>query len=681
VEAAVEIAEEPCAGSSPDRTPEAPDETAVRVRLFGPLRIELGGRNVPLPASRKMRALLAFLLLAPRPVPRTRLCDMFWDAASDPRGELRWCLTKLRPLLDTPARKRVIASRDRVAIDVSGLDVDAIAFAHGIDAALSDGSVSHLRSLVALAQGELLEGLALDRCAQFDHWLGGERARCARSQRRALDRLAALLPEGSDERVEVARQRVTLSQLDGQVQLEFIRALTANGREVEAHQARAAAIRLFEREGLDTVALRIRPGHPVKTTPLIVVPDASLPSTRADGAPDSQQRRASIIVMPFAAATSTDADIANGLSHDVTFGLAKLRSLMVIARGTAVVVQSRAPSAQQAGSLLGVDYVASGGVRRWAGRMRIAVELAAAASGAIVWADEFSVPDQQTLELLGSITHRIVSALDNEVHLAERNRALLMPPDSLDAWQTYHRGLWHMYRFTSGDNNAAQALFARAVALDPTFSRAHAALSFTHFQNAFLLKAGDRGIEIDRAYHSASRALLADSLDPSAHWAMGRALWLRGDDDAAFSALDQSVALSPNFALGHYTLAFVHSQSGDPSAAIAAADVSQRLSPFDPLLFAIHASRVLGLLRLGQTDAAADYGRQVAGQPNAHVHARAVGAIALAAADRMPEALVQLALVRQERPRYDMHEFLAAFRLAEDLEAICRQAGTRIGIT
>ena len=76
-----------------------------------------------------------------------------------------------------------------------------------------------------------------------------------------------------------------------------------------------------------------------------------------------------------------------------------------------------------------------------------------------------------------------------------------------------------------------------------------------------------------------------DDRDPAAHWAMGRALWLRGRQDESVAELERAVDLSPNFALGHYSLSFVHSQSGDPHFAIASADHSLRLSPFDPLLF------------------------------------------------------------------------------------------------
>jgi tetratricopeptide (TPR) repeat protein len=237
-----------------------------------------------------------------------------------------------------------------------------------------------------------------------------------------------------------------------------------------------------------------------------------------------------------------------------------------------------------------------------------------------------------------------------------------------------------MFRFTGAANEEAQAFFARAIALDPTFSCSYAGLSFTHFQNAFLLKERERQREADLAFDTAGRGLMADALDPAAHWAMGRALWLRGEDTAAVHALGEAVALSPNFAMGHYALAFVQSQSGDPKAAIAAADISRLLSPYDPMLFAMHAAKAFGLLRLGEREAAADLARQVTRQPNVHAHGRAIAALTIAAAGRFDEARAEIAIIHRERPGYDVTQFLHAFRLKSDLEGIYRDAARHIGV-
>ena len=186
---------------------------ALCVRLFGPLRVESGGRAIALPPSRKVRALLGYLALAPRPVPRGRLCELLWDVASDPRGELRWCLTKLRGLFDAPGQQRLISDGERVGLDLSELDVDAVRFARAIEPALGAASIAELKLLTGMVEGELLEGLALERSPLFENWLASERQRFARWQVKGLLRLASLLPPDSEEMLDVLRKRLAAHAL------------------------------------------------------------------------------------------------------------------------------------------------------------------------------------------------------------------------------------------------------------------------------------------------------------------------------------------------------------------------------------------------------------------------------------------------------------------------------------
>ena len=76
------------------------------VLLLGPPQVIRNGVPLNQPPSRKVRALLGYLAMAPRPVTREKLCELFWDVADDPKSELRWCLSKLRPLVED--RKSVV---------------------------------------------------------------------------------------------------------------------------------------------------------------------------------------------------------------------------------------------------------------------------------------------------------------------------------------------------------------------------------------------------------------------------------------------------------------------------------------------------------------------------------------------------------------------------------------------
>jgi tetratricopeptide (TPR) repeat protein len=310
----------------------------------------------------------------------------------------------------------------------------------------------------------------------------------------------------------------------------------------------------------------------------------------------------------------------------------------------------------------------------------VSVELVETRCARIIWADTIERAVSDSLSIEDEIVNEVVSAIAAEIELTERNRAILKPPGSLDAWEALHCGFWHMYRFNEADNERAKRFFKQAVRLDPTMARAYAGLSFTHFQNAFLLRLGERQQEIMRAYEMASEALSADDRDPAAHWAMGRALWLRGDHERSLSELGDAVELSPNFALAHYSLSFVHCQSGDAAAAIRYADRSHDLSPYDPMTFAMLGAKALAHARLGQYDQAADWGIKATLRPNAHAHILAIAAQCLALADRGDEARTFWARIQRSRPEYSMADFLSSFHFpakdAATFQSAARSAGT-----
>jgi TolB-like protein/Flp pilus assembly protein TadD len=377
--------------------------------------------------------------------------------------------------------------------------------------------------------------------------------------------------------------------------------------------------------------------------------------------------------MPFAD-ESPGRPIGHGVTDDVITRLAKLRALFVIARGSAYALGDRGIGAQEAGRLLGVDYVASGCVRADAHRIAVRVELAETTTARIVWTDDITAPARETFDVLDTIVDRIVAAIAEEVEAEECRRAILKPPASLDAWEAYHRGLWHMYRFTPNDNHEAARFFRRALELDATFARAYSGLSFTHFQNVFLDLTPDRDAQLAQTFTTAAASLSADERDPTAHWAMGRALWLRGETTESVGVLQRCIALSPNFALGHYMLGFVEAQSGDPNVAIAESNTSRALSPFDPLQFGMLGLRALAHMRRGEHAEAAIWAQRAAARPNAHAHIIAIAASMLALNGRRDDARKLVARIRERLPAYDVDGFLRAFRFERDAERLLRSA-------
>ena len=666
----------------------------LAVQLLGPVSVLRSGRPQALPASRKLRALLAYLALSPVAQRREHLCELLWPVPDNPRGELRGSLSKLRTVLDGTGRVRLLAEGDAVRLDLEDVDVDARAVERAIQGGLQDASTQYLRELVARLRGDFLAGLEIDHCPQFSAWLVAQRRRFRAAHLALLEALAERLPPDDEETLAVLATWLQISPFDRHAHARMLGALARRGALRDGEEHLAATVRNFEAEGLDPGLVvdawrRAREGASVapraleapSASAVPAEPKASLDAPAPSAASHPAPPRASIAVMPFDA-TGADAPgqggLADALVHDIIVGLAKLRALFVIAQGTVFALGQRGLSPDEAGRMLHVQYVANGRLRRVPGRLSVWVELVEVRSARVVWSEEFDEPLDDAFAVLDTIGQRIVAAIDGEVELAERQRALLKPPDSLDAWESYHRGLWHMYRFRRDDNDQARGFFERALLLDPTFARAYAALSFTHFQDAFQ-NWNERAPALRLALESAGRSISTDDRDPAAHWAMGRALWLNGEIDPSLDELESAVHLSPNFAMGHYSLAFVHSQSGNPDKAVRASDQSRHLSPFDPMMFAMLGARAMALVRMGRYEEAADWSLKAAARPNAHVHILGIAAHCLALAGRLAEARGFVQAIRRQQPSYGRAAFFAAFRFNDEAAAAFGQAAKTLG--
>jgi DNA-binding SARP family transcriptional activator len=662
--------------------PQPGPSPSLEIQLLGRFSVARAGKALPLPASRKVRGLLAYLSLATHASTRGQLCELLWDVPNDPRGELRWCLSKIRALIDEPGRKRIITNDDVVRIDLADCQIDAVEIAHVMQGGIGALSTERLKAVSALFAGDFLQGLEIDRSPSFNAWATAQRRRFRAFHAALLEHLAEMAPD--EETLEYLEQWLALSPFDQKVHERLLAELAQRGAIRDGQEHLDAAIRSFEAEGLDSAPLRnawqtARDSGSVSARPIPGA--ATITPAGASQIVATEARRASIAVMPFHETGSPmplRGGPADAFAHDIITRLAKLRALFVIAQGTVFTLHERNIGPEEAGRTLNVDYTVGGSLRRQDKRLTVSVELTETRTARVVWAEVFTQSQDDTFLVLDEIGNRIVASIANEIETIERNRAILRPPSSLDAWEAHHRGLWHMYRFTRADNDEAQRLFKTAVGLDPTFARAYAGLSFTHFQNVFQSWAQD-GSEADKALEFAGQSIMADDRDPTAHWAMGRALWLRGSHAQSLAELKTAVDLSPNFAIGHYTLAFVNSHGGDPHMAIDAADYSRHLSPFDPFLFGMLGARSMALVRLGRFDEAAEAGVKAAARPNAFQHIQAIAGYALALAGRRDEARAYIDKIHESLPGYGVEDFLKAMQFEPAGAALYREAAKRIG--
>ena len=155
----------------------------------------------------------------------------------------------------------------------------------------------------------------------------------------------------------------------------------------------------------------------------------------------------SIAVLPFQN-MSGDAEqeyFADGIVEDIITALSRFRQLFVIARNSSFVYKGRAVDVKQVGRELGVRYVLEGSVRKVSNRIRITGQLVDAATGAHLWADRFDGALADVFDLQDQVTSSVVGAIAPKIEQAEIERAKSKPPESLEAYDHYLRGIANFY--------------------------------------------------------------------------------------------------------------------------------------------------------------------------------------------------------------------------------------------
>lgn len=340
-----------------------------------------------------------------------------------------------------------------------------------------------------------------------------------------------------------------------------------------------------------------------------VLPD---PPSPAAGLPPT------LAVLPFDADRTGPGTLSQAIPAEIISALSRLRWLRVISRESCFRFAPGAALPETIRQILGADYLLTGRVDTPGRRLAVSVDLVETAAGTLVWSDRFEDSPDSVHAIRERITATIPAALDLRIPLAEAARARLRPIEQLDAWAAFHLGLSHMYRFNRADNAAAEALFSRALALDPGLAPVWAARSFTRYQSAIMGYGADRDAAVAGTLRDAEQALDRDPLDPQANHAFGRAQNLVGRPADGLTWLDQSIQLSPSFAKAHYSRAMLNLLTDRIGQAETDIGQSMTLSPLDPLLTSMRSMQALALIVRGDAAQAVEIAELAARTSQAH---------------------------------------------------------------
>jgi adenylate cyclase len=303
--------------------------------------------------------------------------------------------------------------------------------------------------------------------------------------------------------------------------------------------------------------------------------------------PPAFDDRRAIAVLPFANFSGDPEQefFADGITEDIISMLAGWRAFPVIARNSTFTYKGQSVDIKKVGEELGVRYVLEGSVRKSGRRVRVTMQLIQADTGHHIIAERYDRDLTDLFELQDEITHAIAGAIEPEILKFERERIAERPPRSEDAYELYQHGMSYHYRNTKADKAEAQAYFRRALAIDPQYPQAIAALSIVMCQLAFLGWADDAEANFTEAYRLGQSAIRLDPRYPNAHYALGLVCMWTQRVDRGIAGFEEAIRLNPSFAAAHVLLGQMYLYAGRREEAIELAETGIRLSPSDPRLY------------------------------------------------------------------------------------------------
>jgi adenylate cyclase len=291
----------------------------------------------------------------------------------------------------------------------------------------------------------------------------------------------------------------------------------------------------------------------------------------------------SIAVLPFVNMSGDPEQeyFADGIAEDIITALSRLPSLFVIARNSSFTYKGRTTDIRAVGRDLGVRYVLEGSLRKGGSRIRVTAQLIEGETSKHVWAERYDRDIADIFAIQDEISETVTVAIAPAIAAAERQRAMRKPPENLDAWAAYQRGLWHFDQVTVEGNRLAEQFFQKAIDLDPNFAGGYVGLAYVHTVAGTAFGTADLKEATRSSERLARQAVVLDPDNSDAHSCLSRSLFLRGDLKGSRAEAERALALSPNLASAHWRIGDALLFSRKPKEALAAMETALRFDPRD----------------------------------------------------------------------------------------------------
>ncbi|RWF74441.1 MAG: adenylate/guanylate cyclase domain-containing protein [Mesorhizobium sp.] len=371
----------------------------------------------------------------------------------------------------------------------------------------------------------------------------------------------------------------------------------------------------------------------------------------------------SIVVLPFNNMSGDPEQefFADGLTEDIITELSRHHELFVISRNSSFVYKNRAVNVREVAEKLDVQYLVEGSVRKIGDRVRVTVQLIDTANDAHIWADKYDRKLDDIFAIQDEVTAAIAATLPGRVEAAQRDQLARAKPANMAAYECVLAAKVLHHRSTIADNERAQTLIGRAVALDPDYAHAHAWRACILGQAWVHNWCEERDGVWNDIMAALDRALALDDNDADVHRILAAVNVNNNELTTARYHQERALALNPNYDLVVVQQGELLTWLGRPEEGIEWIRKAMQLNPHHPERFWSH---------LGKAHFAA---RQYGDAIEAFMHLSTMDSVqhAFAAAcygwlgDEIAAA-AHLGKIRTLDPQFDLDSFIATLHFAQE---------------
>ncbi len=267
----------------------------------------------------------------------------------------------------------------------------------------------------------------------------------------------------------------------------------------------------------------------------------------------------SLAVLPFEdlSAGSDHAYFSDGIHDEIISRLSKIDILAVTSRTSVLPYRNAAKNIREIAGELGVNLIIEGSVRHSGDRVRITVQLIDADNDIHLWAQNYDRPlsVSSLFAIQIDVAEQIALALETELTIEELDEMRLLPTDSLDAYNSFLLGRYHLWRGNPQDLRLSIGFFEQALAFDSKFARAYIGLGqvLTFVGTSYGWMAPHEAFPL--AEQNVAEALRLEPESAEALTLRGDILtWYRWQWPEAEEAYRQAITINEDYVLGYAIL-------------------------------------------------------------------------------------------------------------------------------